>query len=71
MWGEVLTGTNTLMGFSSKERALSRVSRNSENPNPDFTEAATVKVFLKKKKKRVRERVRGREREREILSNEI
>ena len=40
------TGTNKLMGFSNRERALSSVSKNSENPNPDFTDAATVKVFL-------------------------
>jgi hypothetical protein len=41
-----LTGTNTRIGFSSRDRALSSVSRNSENPKPDLTEAATVKVFL-------------------------
>ena len=40
------TGTNKLIGFSNSESALSSVSRNSENPSPDFTEAATVKVFL-------------------------
>ena len=42
----VLTGTNTEIGFNNKERALSKVSKNSENPRPVFTLAATVNVFL-------------------------
>ena len=34
------------MGFNKRDKALSNVSKNSENPNPDFTDAATVNVFL-------------------------
>ena len=37
------------MGFNKSDNALSSVSKNSENPNPDLTDAATVKVFLMKK----------------------
>ena len=40
------------MGFSNSDNALSSVSKNSENPNPDLTDAATVNVFLMNKEKR-------------------